>query len=109
MQIAQPNAQLLTVTENGFGKRTPLEEYRLINRGGKGVINIQTTQRNGNVASIKSVFDDDELILISKKGIVIRVAAKDISSVGRNTEGVTIMKLEPDDKVIEVAKVVKDE
>ncbi|HLD02504.1 MAG TPA: DNA gyrase subunit A [Candidatus Nanoarchaeia archaeon] len=109
MQIAQSNAQLLTVTENGFGKRTPLEEYRLINRGGKGVINIQTTQRNGHVASIKSVFDDDELILISKKGIVIRVAAKDISSVGRNTQGVTIMRLDSDDKVIEVAKVVKDD
>ncbi|MBI2133094.1 DNA gyrase subunit A [Candidatus Woesearchaeota archaeon] len=94
---------LLTITENGYGKRTKVDEYRLINRGGLGVINIQTNERNGKVAVIKSVSESDDLMIISKKGIGIRITAKDISEIGRNTQGVRIMKLDQNDKVVAAA------
>ena len=79
MVVASDEKALLTVTENGYGKRTPISEYRLINRGGSGVINIQCTERNGNVVSICPITDNDDIILMSKKGIIIRVPATDIS------------------------------
>ncbi|MBI3051584.1 DNA gyrase subunit A [Candidatus Woesearchaeota archaeon] len=107
--VVDDGNSLLTVTENGYGKRTPTSEYRLIGRGGVGVINIQTTQRNGKVAAIKCVSENDELMLISKKGIVIRVKAKDVSVIGRNTQGVRIMKLEAEDKLVSVAKIANQE
>jgi len=106
MVIADDSQSLLTITENGYGKRSPVSDYRLIGRGGSGVINMQCTERNGNVASIKSVTDEDEIVAISQKGIMIRVPARDISVIGRNTQGVRIMKLEADDKVVAAAKVV---
>lgn len=108
MDYAPPNTTLLTITENGFGKRTALEEYRLINRGGKGVINIQTTERNGKVVGIKTVTEEDDVMIITKQGIIIRVPVKTISVIGRNTQGVTIMKLKETDKVTNITKVIKD-
>ncbi|MDP6642383.1 MAG: DNA gyrase subunit A [Candidatus Nanoarchaeia archaeon] len=105
IEVGLPNASLLTVTENGFGKRTDMENYRLIKRGGKGVRNIICDERNGNVIGIKTIKNDDEVMLISKQGIVIRIPAKDISKVGRNTKGVRLMRLK-DDKVISIARVV---
>jgi DNA gyrase subunit A len=95
---------LLTVTENGYGKRTDIKEYSVINRGGLGVINIKTSERNGKVIGIKCVKDED-LMLVTKKGTLIRVNAKNISKIGRNTQGVRIMKLSSGDKVISVARV----
>lgn len=109
MDYAPPNATLLTITENGYGKRTNLEEYRLINRGGKGVINIQTTERNGKVVGIKTVTDEEDVMIITKQGIIIRVPAKTISVIGRNTQGVTIMKLKESDKVTNITKVAKED
>lgn len=109
MVIASDEKSLLTITENGYGKRTNISEYRLINRGGTGVINIQTTQRNGNVISIKSVIDEDEIILISKEGKVIRTSCKFISIIGRNTQGVRLMRLNPQDKCVDIAKIVNGE
>ncbi len=97
MEIAEGTC--LTVSENGFGKRTGIEDYRLINRGGKGVINIKTTERNGNVVGVKCVPEDREVMIISKKGILIRTNVKNISKVGRNTQGVRVMRLGSDDKV----------
>ena len=97
---------ILSVCENGYGKRTDVDEYRLINRGGKGVINIKTSERNGNVIGIKSVKDNDEVMFITKKGVMIRTAVKNISDVGRNTLGVRLMKLETGDKVVGVAHIV---
>ena len=97
MEIAEGTC--LTVSENGFGKRTGIEDYRLINRGGKGVINIKTTERNGNVVGVKCVPSDREVMIISKKGILIRTNVKNISKVGRNTQGVRVMRLGSDDKV----------
>lgn len=96
---------LLTVTENGFGKRSLIGEYRITNRGGKGVINIKTSDRNGKVVAIKTVKDNHELMLISKKGKIIRVTAKGISQVGRNTQGVKIMKVD-EDKIVSIARII---
>ncbi len=91
--IADDSRTLLTVTEHGFGKRTPFSEYSTIHRGGQGVINIKTTERNGKVVTIKSVSGNDEIVLVSTDGIMIRMEAGNISSIGRNTQGVTLMRL----------------
>lgn len=107
--VAEDNKTLLTVTEKGYGKRTPISDYRLISRGGVGVINIKITEKNGKAVAIKSVADDDEIILISQQGIVIRTAAKGISIVGRATQGVRVMKLEANDKLVAAAKIAKEE
>ncbi len=108
MEVAFNGASLLSITENGFGKRTLMEEYRTIRRGGKGVINIQTTERNGKVVGIKTVKDDDEVMVISKKGLIIRVSAKEISQIGRNTQGVRLMRLNEGDRVTVLARVVSN-
>lgn len=107
--IAEDNKTLLTVTENGYGKRTMISDYRLINRGGTGVINIICSERNGNVISIMSVNDDDEVMLISHDGIIIRTPCKFISIIGRNTQGVRLMKLEEKDKVVSAANIISDD
>ncbi len=106
MVIVEDDKTVLTITENGFGKRTQVSNYRLINRGGKGVINIICSERNGKVVDVKSVTDEDQLMFITRKGIVIRTAAKGISVIGRNTQGLRLMKLSGDDKVVAAAKVV---
>ncbi|MBI2663624.1 DNA gyrase subunit A [Candidatus Woesearchaeota archaeon] len=106
IEVALFNGSLLTVTENGYGKRTDIEEYRLIRRGGKGVRNIICSERNGDVIGIKTIKDEDEIMLISKNGIIIRMLARDISKVGRNTQGVRLMRLDEDDKVISLARVI---
>lgn len=108
MEVASDEKTLLTITENGYGKRTQISEYRLINRGGSGVINIQCSDRNGSVVSICSVTDNDDIIFISKNGIIIRVPSTDISVIGRNTQGVRIMKLEANDKVVATVKVPRE-
>jgi DNA gyrase subunit A len=99
---------ILTVTENGFGKRTTIEDYRLTGRACKGVINIATSERNGKVVGIEMVDDKDSVIVTTSKGIVIRVSMKDIREMGRNTQGVKIIKT-TGDKVTSVTKVQKDE
>ncbi|MFH1637948.1 MAG: DNA gyrase subunit A [Candidatus Woesearchaeota archaeon] len=108
LEVALGVGSLLTVTENGFGKRSPIADYRLIRRGGKGVINIKTTERNGKVVGIKTVMPYDEVLLISKNGVVLRTIAKDISEIGRNTQGVRLMKLREGDKVNTVARVITE-
>ena len=98
---------LLTVCANGYGKRTHVSDYRHTRRGGKGVINIKTTERNGDVVSIIQVVDDDELMIISQGGILIRQPIRDISSIGRNTQGVKLINLEAGDRVFGVARIVR--
>jgi DNA gyrase subunit A len=93
---------LLTVTENGYGKRTPLEEYRKQSRNGKGLVDIKTGDRNGQVTSVKAVGPDDHLVIMSDDGQIMRIRAADISEVGRNTMGVKVMELEGDDGVASV-------
>jgi DNA gyrase subunit A len=100
---------VLTACENGFGKRTPVDEYRLIRRGGKGVINIKTTERNGNVVGMKAVCDDDELMLITQQGILIRTRVQEIRETGRNAAGVRLIKLDEGDLLVAMAKVDAEE
>ncbi|MCL1947358.1 MAG: DNA gyrase subunit A, partial [Chitinivibrionia bacterium] len=95
--------KILTVTENGYGKRTKLGEYRITNRGGKGVKNIKTSERNGKVINIMNPDEDDDLMIITKNGIIIRVSIAKINVIGRNTQGVKLMNLDDDDKVIDVS------
>jgi DNA gyrase subunit A len=109
MVVVKRDTTLLVVTENGFGKRSEINDYRITNRGGKGVINVKTSERNGKVIAIKEVVTDDELMLISQKGIVIRQPIKEIKVIGRNTQGVKLINLDEGDKVVDVARVVKTE
>ncbi|HLC72374.1 MAG TPA: DNA gyrase C-terminal beta-propeller domain-containing protein [Candidatus Nanoarchaeia archaeon] len=109
MQTSAQGTTLLTIKEDGYGKRTTLDEYRQTHRGGKGIINIKTEGTNDNVVGILMVNDDDEIIIMSQKGIVIRTAVKDVSIIGRNTQGVRLMKTKEGDKVMTMAKVVKNE
>ncbi|MBU2639663.1 MAG: DNA gyrase subunit A, partial [Nanoarchaeota archaeon] len=106
MGIAKDELTLLSVTENGYGKRTIISDYRLIRRGGGGVINIKTTPRNGKVVAIQTVDDKDELFLITSKGIMLRTKVKNVSQIGRNTQGVRIIKLNPGDKLNSIAKII---
>ena len=108
MVVATDDKTLLTVTENGYGKRTNISEYRLINRGGSGVRNIICSERNGKVVSINSVTDENEIMLITKKGITIRMDVSQINIIGRATQGVRLINLQQDDKLVGVAKIVKD-
>jgi len=109
MVRANEKKSILTVTKNGFGKRTEVSDYRVIKRGGVGVINIKITEKNGAVACISSVTDDDGLMFITRNGITIRMAAKDISTIGRNTQGVRVMRLGSDDELAAAAKVPRED
>jgi len=109
MVPADPQKTVLTITENGYGKRTKIDEYRLINRGGIGVINIQCSERNGSVVAVASVCDEDDVMLISMSGITIRMGMNGVSIIGRNTQGVRLMKLEDGDKVVACAKIAREE
>jgi DNA gyrase subunit A len=104
VSLAPDDRTVLSVTENGFGKRTEVGEYRVQHRGGSGIINIKTTTRNGNVIGMLTVDDDDDIVVVSNDGIVIRTTVKDIRAIGRNTQGVKIMTPNADAKVSAVAK-----
>ena len=103
--VAESNKTLMTVTEKGYGKRTPISDYRLTARGGSGVINIKITEKNGEVVGIKSVTNEDELMFITQSGILLRMKATDVSVIGRNTQGVRVIRLGEKDKLINLAKV----
>ncbi len=105
----EENKSLLTITEKGYGKRTNFDQYPRIHRGGKGVINLKVTEKNGPVIDIKSILDGEEIMLISKNGTIIRTPVNHISIIGRNTQGVRVMRLNPDDKVVSVAKIAEEE
>jgi DNA gyrase subunit A len=105
MLAVKREASLLVATENGFGKRTPISEYRVTGRGGKGIISIQTNERNGAVVAALEVMPEDEVMLITRNGIVIRTPASEISEIGRNTQGVRLIQLEEGDQLIDVARV----
>ncbi|MFC1723136.1 DNA gyrase subunit A [Nanoarchaeota archaeon] len=108
MVIGEDEKTLLTTTENGYGKRTPISDYRLIKRGGVGVKNIICSERNGKAVAVRSVTDEDELMLITNQGIIIRTACKNVSVIGRATQGVRIMKLDSGDKLTDAAKIIKE-
>ncbi|HTK68875.1 MAG TPA: DNA gyrase subunit A [Candidatus Eisenbacteria bacterium] len=102
-------ATILVATEHGYGKRSPISEYRITGRGGKGIISIQTTERNGSVVAALEVVPDDEVMLITRGGIVIRMQVSGISEIGRNTQGVRLIGLEAGDQLIDVARVEESE
>jgi DNA gyrase subunit A len=103
------DSTLFTVTENGFGKRTELTEYRRQSRGGKGVITIKTNERNGCVVDIKQVTDENDLMLITDQGKIIRMPVAGFSVIGRNTQGVRLMVTEEAERIVAVARLAEKE
>ena len=109
LELVQSGAYLLVVTANGFGKRTAIDEYHTQGRGGKGVLTIRPTKRNGLLVGIKVVNEDEEVMMITAEGIIIRIITGDISKMKRTTQGVTLMRLDKKDSVVALAKVVMKE
>ncbi len=107
MDVVDEKAHLLSVTENGYGKRSEVTEYRYQGRGGSGVINVKVTEKNGAVVGIKSVTDADQLLLITERGQLIRIKVKDIRETGRAAQGVRVIQLEEGDRVVGVAKLAE--
>jgi len=109
MEVVRTGGTVLTVTQNGFGKRTELGEYRLQSRGGKGLINIKTSERNGPVVGVNFLRADEQVMLITEKGMIIRLNTADISTIGRNTQGVRLIQLEEGDHLVSVARLAERE
>jgi DNA gyrase subunit A len=109
MEVLVPGGTILSVTEQGYGKRTELEEYRVQSRGGVGIINIQTSERNGKVVGVAQVSDDDELMLITQQGKILRMASNSIRSIGRATQGVRLIDIEGEDRAVSIAKLAEKE
>ena len=109
MIIVDKMATLLTVCENGYGKRTDFDQYRLQSRGGMGIINIRANDRNGSVVGLKSVRNADEMMLISQQGKIIRAAISSLRTIGRATQGVRVISLKPGDKLVAIASMAIDE
>jgi DNA gyrase subunit A len=109
MEIVRDDSTILTVTERGYGKRSTLEDYRSQGRGGKGIITIKITEKNGRVTGMAQVAEDDEIILITGNGKVLRIRARDISVQGRNTQGLRLFDIDENDKVVSFAKVAERE
>jgi DNA gyrase subunit A len=109
MEVVKPGGTLLTVTERGYGKRTDIEEYRVQSRGGVGIINIQTSDRNGQVVGVAYVHEGDELLVITQQGMILRMLTDDVRAIGRATQGVKLIDIEGDDQVVSIARLVEKE
>jgi len=109
LEVVAAGGTVLTVTENGYGKKTSLDEYRVQSRGGKGLINIKTSGRNGKVVGVKFLKGDEGVMLITEKGMIIRLNTADISTIGRNTQGVRLIQLEEGDHLVSVARLAERE
>jgi DNA gyrase subunit A len=109
MEVVRAGGTLLTVTEQGYGKRTEIEEYRVQSRGGVGIINIGTSERNGPVVGVAYVQDGDELLVITQQGMILRMQTNDVRAIGRATQGVKLIDIEGDDKVVSIAKLAEKE
>ncbi len=110
MAVVEPGMSVLTVCERGMGKRTEIDEYRLTKRGGKGVINVRVTEKNGPVVAVRAVTGEDELMLITSRGVLLRTALSQLREIGRATQGVRLIRMEDeDDRVVAVAKIVIEE
>ena len=108
MEVIEGDASILTVTENGYGKRSELNEYRVQSRGGSGIITIKVSDRNGPVVGVRQVTDADDIMLVTDGGKIIRSRAKEISTIGRNTQGVRLISLDEGEKVVSVARLAED-
>lgn len=109
MVVVHRESTLMVVTENGYGKRSSITDYRVTNRGGKGIITVKVSDKVGEMIAIMDVMDTDDLLMITEKGQVIRQRIKDIKVIGRNTQGVRLIRLNDDDAVADVARVVREE
>ncbi len=109
MEAVAPHTQILTVTQNGYGKRSPASDYRIQNRGGTGIFTVKRTEKTGDVIGIKTVTDEDELMVISDRGKIIRLRTGDIPVQGRSTQGVRLIALEKGERVVAVAKLAEKE
>jgi len=109
MEVISENDTILSVTENGFGKRTFADEYSVQKRGGKGILNYRVTDKTGCVIGTRLVTDEDDILLISTSGIIIRMCSREISVLGRATQGVTLMRTDDENKVVSIAKIVPDD
>jgi len=109
ISIDNPEITVLVVSENGYGKRTDIDDYRVTNRGGKGVKTLNVTEKTGNLVAIKGVTDKDDLMIINKSGIIIRIAMSELRTMGRATQGVRLITLKENDAIASVAKVEHDE
>jgi DNA gyrase subunit A len=105
MVLVEEEGSILTATENGFGKCTPVSDYPLKGRGGQGVISIQTKERNGKVVGAVQVKQDNEIMMITDSGTLVRIAVDDVSEMGRNTQGVRLIRLTRGEKLVEVEKI----
>jgi DNA gyrase subunit A len=101
--------EILVVSENGYGKRSSIDDYRITNRGGKGVKTISITEKTGGLVAIKNVSDSDDLMIINKSGIAIRMSVEDLRVMGRATQGVKLINIKGSDSIAAVAKVMKDD
>jgi DNA gyrase subunit A len=109
MEILSLGADILTVAEYGLGKRTEVGEYRITSRGGKGVITMRTTDKTGRVVGVQQVTEDDQLMLVTNAGKIIRMRIKDIRVIGRNTQGVRLIELEEGERVVSLARLAEKE
>jgi DNA gyrase subunit A len=109
MVVVRRDATLLVVSEKGLGKRSELSDYRVQKRGGKGIITLKRTDRTGPIVALKEVLPNDELMIVTRKGVIIRVPLDGIRVTGRNTQGVRVMNLDPGDSVMDVARVVRED
>jgi len=105
ISVNNPEVTVLVVSENGYGKRTDIDDYRVTNRGGKGVKTINVTEKTGELVAIKDVTNDDDLMIINKSGIVIRIGVSDLRVMGRATQGVRLITFKGDDSIASIAKV----
>jgi len=109
MEVISEEATILTVSENGFGKRTATREFPLRRRGGKGVLSMRTTERNGPVVGFRQVGENDEIMLITDRGRIIRMLVSEISVIGRITQGVRLIDIEPGERVVDLASLAETE
>ncbi len=109
MVVSKRKATILVVTENGYGKRTDIDEYRITRRGGKGVKTLKTSDKNGKMVDIKEIDDNDDIVIITEKGMIIRQHAKDLRVMGRNTQGVKLIRLNEGDRISAIARVVPED
>jgi DNA gyrase subunit A len=109
MEAVKSGGSILTVTEHGYGKRTEVDEYRVTGRGGVGIINIDTSERNGEVVAVAYVESSDEVLLVTQQGMMIRTPADDIRMTGRAAQGVRLINIEDDDRVVGLAKLNEKE
>jgi DNA gyrase subunit A len=109
LQVVRAGGTVLTVTRNGYGKRTTLDEYRIQSRGGKGLIDIKASDRNGPVVGVNFLRGEEQVMLITEKGMIIRLNTAEISTIGRNTQGVRLIQLEEGDHLVSVARLAERE